>query len=188
MPHSNKSRESFLKLRYFSTENKITPPYYREKCRIDVRLQLSILALEIYERNFHSESHGWRRSGAKKAGWNTGDNFSIGYIARDDRTGANHRGYSDLHAGHDDRTRSDARTATDVNGFHFPGVILCCLHRRMAIVDKHHTMADKHFVFDYHPGANKCMTLNTTTPAYDRIALNLDKSADARIVSDGASI
>src|SRR5208282_3638884 len=58
----------------------------------------------------------------------------------------------------------------------------------MAIVDKHHAMADEHAVADYDAGADETVAGDFAAAADLRRLLDLDEGANAGLVTDLASV
>jgi hypothetical protein len=57
-----------------------------------------------------------------------------------------------------------------------------------AVIDKHHTMTDEHFIFDRNAGANEAVTGHLASFTHGDAALNFDERADVGVSTDCAAV
>lgn len=114
-------------------------------------------------------------------------------IFGDDAAGADDCAFTDSNAAHDGGVGADGCALSDYRRDDLP--VLFRLKAagfnggaRIAVVDKHHAVADKGFVFDGHAFADKRMALDFAVFADKSVFLDLDKGSYFGPVPDGAAI
>jgi hypothetical protein len=111
----------------------------------------------------------------------------------DQRARADHRALADFDSAHDYRAAADRGGPAHPRAFHRPMLFgfqraLPVGGARMAVVDEDHTVADKYFVLDLDPGADKAVAGNLAAPANACAALDFDERADDGLVADAAAV
>src|SRR5262249_61635518 len=121
------------------------------------------------------------------------DDGVIGYVAGDDRSGADERALAHRQSREDGGVAADRYTRFD-HGSNDPPVSVR-LERsvlgdgaRIGIVDEHHTVADEHAVLDGHSFADERVARYLAIGSYGGAFLNLDEAADLRPTADATAV
>ena len=125
--------------------------------------------------------------------WIAGDDDIVGHIFNNYAAGADNGICPDGDPAHDGRVRPDGSPFFDKRWNDLP--ILIPLNQtgfigcpREFIVDKHHAMADKDFVFDGDAFADEGVALNLAAFADKGVFLNLNKGAYSGFIVDSAAV
>ena len=122
-----------------------------------------------------------------------GDQGARRHITGHDRAGGDQCFLANGHAGQDGGAGADGRAAADARGR--AGPLAVALGRTVAIggprpeiVDEHHAVRDKHFIFNGYAFTDEAVALDLAARPDDGIFLNLDERADQCVIADGAAV
>ena len=114
-------------------------------------------------------------------------------VISDDRAGSDQCPLADRHTRDDRRVGTDGGRPLDTGRLNAP--IRFALRgavwvggARIAVIGKHHAMADEHLVLNDHTFANKCMRGNLAPRADRSVLLNFDERADPGLVTYAAAV
>ena len=116
-----------------------------------------------------------------------------GNIAGHDAAGADDRMFADDQSAEDRTTRSDRRPTADPRFEQFPvslplRLTIATRRARIAVIGKHHPVADEYLVLDGHSLANKRVAGDLAACADPDSLLDFHEATDASLIADFAAV
>jgi hypothetical protein len=123
----------------------------------------------------------------------TCNNCASGYVAYHQRSRTDQGARADFYTAHYDRATSNRRASSYYGPLHLPVALSLRLptgDRRawITIVNEDHPMTNEHLVLYCYPGADERVTRDLATVANGCVALNLDESTQASVISHDAAV